>query len=435
MWVRCGGGIEPIPSDTGWRRLAFTEQGDTDLHKTAEFLCYQLQIFTGLSMKSAISPFASLYQAYQHTSTSSIKCVYRLLKLFPSPLLEDSGNFMRCTPPQQSLTKTNKPTPRKRRPSVSHKSFKLRKMASQATMPSDNTTHPEFQVHDPQWPPQTIYLCPSENHSKKHLETLLNEIVADGIDIDCPLNANNQSGSNSMKAIAFDMEWCHDWSRKCARTTSLIQLAGRTKVLIIQLVQLDRQKWKDATFPQCLADLITSTEIIKMGVGIISDEQKIDQDIWIDSKEQIVKLENYLELNDLVKKFDRQAKEELGGRTFSLQKLVDRYLKLHLPKTKKLTISNWETTQLTSSQAHYAAADVVTVIRIYERLMSSGPANLNDVKPLLKATEPPPRSDLPFADPPKKPKSKKKPRSPKGPSVNSTASSTPAGISGSSNGW
>ncbi|EGF98920.1 uncharacterized protein MELLADRAFT_113134 [Melampsora larici-populina 98AG31] len=211
-------------------------------------------------------------------------------------------------------------------------------------MPSDNATPPKFQFHDPQWPLQTIYLCPSENHSKKHLQNLLNEIVADGIDIDGPLNANNQSGSNSMKAIAFDMEWM---------------------VLIIELVQLDGQKWKDTTFPQCLEDLITSTEIIKMGVGIISDEQKIDQDIWIDN----------------------------------------------------------------------AAADVVTVIRIYKRLMSSGPANLNDVKPLLKATEPPPRSDLPFADLPKKPKSKKKTQAPKGPSVNSTASSTPGGILRSSNGW
>ncbi|EGF99375.1 uncharacterized protein MELLADRAFT_112782 [Melampsora larici-populina 98AG31] len=372
-------------------------------------------------MSSAL--LTSLYQGAQLTSAFSIRSIHRLLNFFDSPLIKSSDNPVGCTLPQQTLTKIKNLTPLKRRPSIPLKSSKFQKMAYQETIPSDNVARPDFQVQDPRWPPQTIYLCPSENYSKRHLKSLLNEVVADGIDIHGPSNANNQSGSKSMKAIAFDMEWCHDWSRKCARTTSLIQLAGRSKVLIIQLVQLDGQKWKEATFPQCLADLITSTEIIKMGAGIISDERKIDQDIWIDSHDQIVKLKNYLEINDLIKKFDSQAKEEIGNGTFSLQKLVDRYLNLHLPKTKKLTISNWETTQLTSSQAHYAAADVVTVIRIYERLMSSGDGNLNDVKPLLKATQPPRKSDLPFADPPKKPKSSKKKRpAPKGPSTNSTAS-------------
>ncbi|KAH9817583.1 ribonuclease H-like domain-containing protein [Melampsora americana] len=300
----------------------------------------------------------------------------------------------------------------------------------------DDAPLPDFQVQDPGWPAQTIYLCPSDNYSKIHLKRLLDEIVMDGIEIKGSSNPNDQSGSNSMKVIAFDMEWCHDWSRKCSRTTSLIQLAGQSKVLIIQLVQLDEKKWKETTFPQSLADLITSTEIIKIGAGIINDEQKIDQDIWIDSEDRIVKLKNYLEINDLVKKFDHSTQEDLRYKTYSLQKLVERYLNLHLPKSRNLTRSNWETNQLTSSQSHYAAADVVSVMRVYQRLMSTVTGDLNDVKPLLKGTEAPPRSDLPFADPPKKKKFKKRTKGPKISSINSTASGMSTGkSSGSQNVW
>ncbi|KAG0144954.1 hypothetical protein CROQUDRAFT_659252 [Cronartium quercuum f. sp. fusiforme G11] len=274
---------------------------------------------------------------------------------------------------------------------------------------SEQTQLSTFRIHDPEWPSHKFITFPSwdEEPTEERLEELLDEVIADCVYLEKISTQDRVPNGTYLRAIAFDMEWAHDWSRRCARKTSVIQLSGQSKTLIIQLIPFDPDRWRQAILPQCLADLIMSGSIIKMGVGIVSDDQKLDQDIWVDSHGEIVKLQNYLEINDLVKKFDPDAAQEIGKQIYSLQRLVARYLNQHLPKPKKLTLSNWESSVLSPSQAEYAFLDVLAVIRIFYRLMAnpSPEGHLGTILPLLQKLPPPP-SDAPFADAEKTRKSK-----------------------------
>lgn len=105
---------------------------------------------------------------------------------------------------------------------------------------------------------------------------------------------------------------------------------------------------------------------------------------------------NVLEVNDL--------SISLGGAHYpiSLQKLVFLYLQRRLTKTQQT--SNWNRRPLTFSQLHYAAADALVLIHIYDELMkrirqqqSESEFNLDSIMNILDVHVPPtPKCNLCF---------------------------------------
>lgn len=56
------------------------------------------------------------------------------------------------------------------------------------------------------------------------------------------------------------------------------------------------------------------------------------------------------------------------GPSFGMIKLVDMVLGMDLKKSKSVSMSNWEASQLSISQQKYAATDAYTCLRLYEAL-------------------------------------------------------------------
>ncbi|MBW0563283.1 hypothetical protein O181_102998 [Austropuccinia psidii MF-1] len=206
------------------------------------------------------------------------------------------------------------------------------------------------------------------------LQRLINNIIADGFTI------YDKSSKSSQKMIAFDMEWDHDFRFRKPRPTSIIQVAGKTKVLVIKLAALPT--WHQRILPNSIFDLLSSTDVIKFGVGISGDARKLSQDRFFTQSGYHVYLSAIMELNHVVKSVDEIAMLEIESGIYSLQRLVCRYLEEFLYKPAVWRSSNWEAVELSKNQLDYAAADVAAAIRVYQKLLLLPGYDKNFIPPI-----------------------------------------------------
>jgi hypothetical protein len=132
----------------------------------------------------------------------------------------------------------------------------------------------------------------------------------------------------------------------------LLQICGQSITLIIQLAHIQRPKWFLHVLPAPLAQFLRDPTIIKFGVGISGDANKLVQDRFTDPTGSKVYLDAFLELIDVAKLIDPTARADIPGDTFSLQRFVARYLEQFLPKKKSVILSNWEAPHLTPIQVN-----------------------------------------------------------------------------------
>ena len=104
--------------------------------------------------------------------------------------------------------------------------------------------------------------------------------------------------------------------------------------------------------PQSIVDILADPAIIKVGAAV-------REDIRILQKITPFKAENFIELQDMVKKFDIE--------NFSLKKLAAIILNIRISKSQRL--SDWEADELSDGQVRYAATDAWVCHEIYNRLM------------------------------------------------------------------
>ncbi|OFY29601.1 MAG: hypothetical protein A2275_03625 [Bacteroidetes bacterium RIFOXYA12_FULL_35_11] len=125
---------------------------------------------------------------------------------------------------------------------------------------------------------------------------------------------------------------------------ALLQLSTESKVYLFRINKMG--------LPQSIVDILADPAIIKVGAAV-------REDIRILQKITPFKAENFIELQDMVKKFDIE--------NFSLKKLAAIILNIRISKSQRL--SDWEADELSDGQVRYAATDAWVCHEIYNRLM------------------------------------------------------------------
>lgn len=141
---------------------------------------------------------------------------------------------------------------------------------------------------------------------------------------------------------------------------SLLQIAtrdaeGKEEVFVLDLLNLPPKMYNST-----LCEVFLSKSIVKLGQGFYQDLKELALAYPKASCFRVAK--SVVEVNDL-------SIALVGGGHFplSLQKLV--FLYLHCKLTKTQQTSNWNRRPLAPGQLHYAAADALVLIHLYDELM------------------------------------------------------------------
>lgn len=233
-----------------------------------------------------------------------------------------SRSISSISTPPISLPHPSQPAPQ---PGLSKRAANQRKTFTRAQRDAELAARlPAFQLQDPHYSHQVVHLCPSEHHPTNSLGSLLDQVLLDAIPLD-----------PRTRALAFDMEWVISRRRGHECRTSIIQLAGKSMTVILQLGKF--QGWSSGLIPTPLYEFLINPLIIKLGVGIRNDGLKLLRDF----PHQKPYLNSYLELSHLVKAVDRERfATEGGSRLLSLQYIVGTYLDVYLAKGDVRT-SDW----------------------------------------------------------------------------------------------
>ncbi|XP_035206691.1 exonuclease 3'-5' domain-containing protein 2-like [Stegodyphus dumicola] len=152
------------------------------------------------------------------------------------------------------------------------------------------------------------------------------------------------------EVVGIDCEWVTaDGKRK---PISLLQLANKEGFCV--LIRLSRIPV--SLIPSGLAELLESNIILKVGVGVYEDVQKLFHDYCLE-------VNNFLDLRYLAKDL-----KELQGKNLGLKSLGNEVLDLDLNKNYSLRCSNWDAVTLTTDQIKYAADDAIVAAKIYSEL-------------------------------------------------------------------
>jgi len=144
-------------------------------------------------------------------------------------------------------------------------------------------------------------------------------------------------------AIGFDTETKPVFKKGQTNGVAILQLSTATDAFIFKL--------KKIHLPELLISILSSNEILKIGVAIRDD---------IIALKNINNFEpnSFVELQKYVEQFDIES--------FSLQKLAAIVLGFKISKSKRL--SNWEAKILHKAQLNYAATDAWASLRVYQEL-------------------------------------------------------------------
>jgi len=141
--------------------------------------------------------------------------------------------------------------------------------------------------------------------------------------------------------VGIDTESKPAWIRGVKHDIALIQIATQGTVYLIRTNIIG--------FPEILWDFLVDTEILKVGIGLKDDKQRLRR------RREDFNPDAWLDLSEVAKS---------GGIiTIGLRNLVGLFLNKRL--SKKQQLSNWERYKLTPAQQHYAALDAWAPLVIF----------------------------------------------------------------------
>ncbi|CAI5719729.1 unnamed protein product [Peronospora destructor] len=160
--------------------------------------------------------------------------------------------------------------------------------------------------------------------------------------------------------MGLDTETKPTWEKqKQKNRCALLQIAVRDAQKKEEVFILDLRNLRATTYTGTLTTVFLSKKIIKLGQSFYHDLQELAQSYPHSSCFQVCN--GVVEVNDL------SISLAGGHHPISLQKLVFFYLHRKLVKTQQL--SNWERRPLTVGQLHYAAADALVLLHLYDELL------------------------------------------------------------------
>ncbi|EIW79834.1 ribonuclease H-like protein [Coniophora puteana RWD-64-598 SS2] len=196
-----------------------------------------------------------------------------------------------------------------------------------------NAILPTYSFRDYKDPEATIYYTRDEKEADRLVQTLAGP-------------------------LGFDMEWPYRQatanSEEYVGRTALVQLCDKRTILLIQVSAMSQ-------FPQKVAEVIKNPSIVKTGVHIMNDGEKL-------SREFSIRACNLVELGMMAKAADDRFSGKYPRRVVALDKVVEMYLSKTLAKGEERT-SDW-TSVLDDKQQEYAANDVHSSCLVYHRLLS-----------------------------------------------------------------
>lgn len=126
---------------------------------------------------------------------------------------------------------------------------------------------------------------------------------------------------------------------------------------VIQLATLENTYIFQLHYPEsikCIAQLLETTQIIKVGFGLKSDRAQLHRKLGITPK-AILDLDSFFR--------SEGYRKDLGVKTAIAVVLHQRFR-----KSKKISTSNWAREQLTPEQLSYAANDAYAAIKVFHAL-------------------------------------------------------------------
>ena len=146
--------------------------------------------------------------------------------------------------------------------------------------------------------------------------------------------------------LGFDTETKPSFKKGKVNPTSLIQLATTGQSWIIRVSRIG--------YPERLLRLLSSEEVIKVGLGLNDDLRRLRSDFNFEPA-------GFLDLQQYVEAFRIDEK--------GLKKLTAIVLGRRISKSQQ--VSNWDADHLTEAQLRYAATDAWICLQIYHALRNS----------------------------------------------------------------
>ena len=185
------------------------------------------------------------------------------------------------------------------------------------------------------------------NHRKVEVQTTSEYTVCEEW-----IAAFRESGAD---ALGLDIEWKANTARnQKPEPVATLQLATEHSCLVVQTLYCKPDECK------ALRDLLSDGRVMKLGVGIKQDFNKLARDCNLHCV-------GGLDLSKYFKStYKIMIKEDIG-----LKRLAKFILAFDLDKPKSLSRSDWSAARLKESQIKYAALDAVVACKVFQRLRSA----------------------------------------------------------------
>ena len=157
------------------------------------------------------------------------------------------------------------------------------------------------------------------------------------------------------KYVGLDSEWRSNIPEARPNPVSILQIACKGQVYIIDLKALN----KESELDDFLLRLLQGGKV-KLGVSFQDDLKYINRD-YPHMKAAKLKMKNYV---DLVEAYKRVKKVRPGGLAGLCEKVIGKNL------SKYEQMSNWDNRPLRRSQLHYAALDAYVQIGIFSEIFN-----------------------------------------------------------------
>jgi hypothetical protein len=156
------------------------------------------------------------------------------------------------------------------------------------------------------------------------------------------INNKNEKIIDDKVILGFDVEWRPSFNKGTKNNkVSLIQLCTMNSAILIQIMELNH-------IPKSLKEVMQSKNIIKVGVGILDDLDKLEKDWNLPYRSGA-----FFDLGAVTRRLLNDSMAKCG-----LVSLAHKYLDTQMvTKPKKIQMSNWENVVLTDAQIKYATYD------------------------------------------------------------------------------
>jgi hypothetical protein len=185
-----------------------------------------------------------------------------------------------------------------------------------------------------------------------------------------PVALQKLRSSMSDPVVAIDLEWRPTFTGGRFSPVALVQLASSRVAVLVRVCRMGH------ALPLVLKEFLMDPGVVLLGCG------------WAGSDEEKMQGTFSMGWRDFGGFLDIQAVARgLGYSHVGLEKLARSVLGLDVPKSRSVSMSNWETRSLSRAQVSYAAMDVLVVGQVFRglRLWHTCPAPCADCVQLLGA--------------------------------------------------